>query len=80
MKTQKGQVRYGGQATIEFAFAMVIIALLIFGLIKIFRWAGMDYAQKAYEQRASAIFINGTTALDMRNAVRSRLTGYSHGL
>jgi hypothetical protein len=39
-----------GQATIEFTFAMVIIALMIFGLIKIFRWTGMDYAEHAWDR------------------------------
>ena len=35
------------QSTIEFTFAMVVVALLIYGLIKTFQWVGMDYAQKA---------------------------------
>lgn len=44
------------QSTIEFTFAMVIVALLIFGLIKTFRWVGMDWAQSAYRQEQSNIF------------------------
>lgn len=39
-----------GQATIEFAFAMVVVALLIYGLIKIFHWTGMDYAEHAWDR------------------------------
>jgi uncharacterized membrane protein len=36
------------QATIEFTFVMVIVALLIFGLVKTLQWVGMDYAQQAH--------------------------------
>lgn len=39
-----------GQATIEFTFAMVIVALMIFGLIQIFRWTGMDYAEHSWDR------------------------------
>ena len=35
------------QSTIEFTFAMVMIALLIYGLLRIFRWTGMDYAERS---------------------------------
>ena len=44
------------QSTIEFTFAMVIVALLIYGLIKTFRWVGMDFAQSAYRQEQSNVF------------------------
>ncbi len=37
-----------GQSTIEFTFAMVVCALLIYGLLQIFRWVGMDYAERAW--------------------------------
>ena len=49
-----------GQATLEFTFAMVVVALLVFALIKIFQWAGMDYAQKSYIQQNSKIFDDWT--------------------
>lgn len=38
------------QATIEYTFCMVVIALLIFGLIKIFHWTGLDYAEHSWER------------------------------
>ena len=40
------------QSTIEFTFVMVIIFLLAYGLIRIFRWAGLDLAERrwAHEQ------------------------------
>ena len=34
------------QVLIEFTFAMVIIFLMIYGSIMIFRWSGMDLAEK----------------------------------
>lgn len=37
-----------GQSTIEFTFAIVMAALLIYGMIKIFQWAGMNYAQRSW--------------------------------
>ncbi len=46
------------QSTIEFTFAMVAVALLIFSLVKTFRWVGMDYAQSAYLQEQSNIFVH----------------------
>ncbi|MBI3601839.1 MAG: hypothetical protein HY209_02995 [Candidatus Omnitrophica bacterium] len=38
-----------GQSTIEFTFAVVMVALLIFGLIKIFQWVGMNFAQRSWD-------------------------------
>ena len=46
------------QSTIEFTFAMVIVALLIFGLIKTFRWVGMDYALTSYSDTQANIFVH----------------------
>jgi len=43
-------MRQKGQATIEFTFAMVVVALLIFGLIKTYQWIGMDYAEHAFDR------------------------------
>lgn len=38
------------QSTIEFTFAMVVIMFLIYGMVQVFRWAGMDLAQRRYFQ------------------------------
>jgi len=38
------------QSTIEFTFAMIVIMLIIFGMMQIFRWSGMDLAQRRYLQ------------------------------
>lgn len=36
-----------GQSTLEFTFAVVVVALLVYGLLRVFRWTGMDYAQRS---------------------------------
>ena len=38
------------QSTIEFTFAMIVILFLIYGMVQIFRWAGMDLAQRRFAQ------------------------------
>ena len=35
-----------GQAILEFTFAMIILMLLIYGLVMVFRWAGLDLAER----------------------------------
>lgn len=66
-----------GQATIEFTFAMVIVALLIYGLISIFRWVGMDYAQRSYIRQNSTIFQKYTANI-MDDGRAQRLVAYTH--
>ncbi len=36
------------QSTIEFTFTMIVIFVLAYGLIKVFRWAGMDLAERRW--------------------------------
>jgi len=38
------------QSTIEFTFAVVGIMFFIYGMVMIFRWAGMDLANRRYIQ------------------------------
>ncbi len=38
------------QSTIEFTFAVVGTMFLIYGMVMIFRWAGMDLANRRYLQ------------------------------
>ena len=38
------------QSTIEFTFAMIAIMFLIYGMVQVFRWAGMDLAQRRFMQ------------------------------
>ncbi len=42
-----------GQATIEFTFAVIMILLLAYGLIMVFRWAGLTFAERRYKQETS---------------------------
>ena len=39
-----------GQSTIEFTFAMIVIIFLIYGMVRVFRWAGMDLANRRVAQ------------------------------
>ena len=36
------------QSTIEFTFVLIVIFLMAFGLIRVFRWAGMDLAERRW--------------------------------
>jgi len=35
-----------GQSTIEFAFGMIILGLMVFGLVQCFRWVMLDLAER----------------------------------
>ncbi len=39
-------VKSSGQAMIEFAFAMIVLLIMTFSTIAIFRWVGVDLAQR----------------------------------
>lgn len=41
------------QSTIEFTFAMVVIIFLIYGMVQVFRWTGMDLANRRVAQDRS---------------------------
>ena len=40
--------RISGQSTIEFTFVLIVILFLAYGMIRIFRWAGMDLAERRW--------------------------------
>ena len=42
--------KFKAQSTLEFTFAVVVVALLIYGLLRVFRWTGMDYAEHSPAQ------------------------------
>ena len=46
------------QSTIEFTFAMIAIMFLIYGMVMVFRWAGMDLAQRRFAQDSSITTTN----------------------
>jgi len=46
VKKAKGTGFLPGQATLEFTFCMVITFFMIYGLIMVFRWVGVDLAER----------------------------------
>ena len=38
------------QSTLEFTFAMIVVMFLVYGMVQVFRWAGMDLAQRRFVQ------------------------------
>ena len=58
LKENKESVRkkdsvFFGQVTIEFTFCMVVVMLMVYGVIMVFRWTGVDLADRriAHEKR-----------------------------
>jgi hypothetical protein len=49
-----------GQSTIEFTFAMIVIMFLIYGMVRVFRWTGMDLAQRRWAQDNSITTLVGS--------------------
>jgi len=43
MKMQKNKA----QVMLEFSFCMIIVMLMIYGMIKLFRWSGIDLVGKS---------------------------------
>jgi len=48
------------QSTIEFTFAMIAVMFLIYGMVMVFRWAGMDLAQRRFAQDNTLTTMTGT--------------------
>ena len=55
-----------GQVLMEFAFSMIIILFIIFGLIMVFRWTGLDLAER---RRAHDTVLMGTIIEDYGNVI-----------
>jgi hypothetical protein len=55
------------QSTLEFTFAMIVIIFLIYGMVRVFRWAGMDLANRRVTQDSSlmTLDINGDPSLGL---------------
>ncbi len=41
------------QSTLEFVFAMIAAMFLVYGMVQVFRWVGMDVAKRQYAYDAS---------------------------
>jgi hypothetical protein len=65
MKTNKAQ------STIEFTFSVIVTMFLIYGMIMVFRWAGMDLANRRVAQD-KAITRNINSDQDASIQLRSR--------
>ncbi len=62
-----------GQATVEFTFAVVIVMLIVYGLIMVFRWVGLTYAERRYSQQESLIIDNAEEQLkDTKGSYRAK--------
>jgi len=54
------RLKIKAQSTVEFTFAMIVIMFLIYGMVRVFRWAGMDLAQRRYSQDIGLTTVTGT--------------------
>ena len=64
------------QSTIEFTFAMIVIVFVIFGMMHVFRWAGMDLANGRYVQDASlttTALVNGDPSVQLNSNIDNPL-------
>jgi len=48
------------QSTIEFTFAVIVVVFLIYGMVRVFFWVGMDLANRRVAQDST--LMNGTDA------------------
>ena len=76
-------MRTQAQSTLEFVFVMVAIMFLIYGTVQVFRWVGMDMAQRrwAYDNSLTSAADSG----DMRQLTRdpyrpSRINAFPNGV
>lgn len=55
-------MRNKGQSTIEFTFAMIAVMFLMYGMVMVFRWAGMDLANRRFAQDSAITMDLSTVA------------------
>ena len=71
------------QSTIEFTFAMIVTMFIVYGMVQIFRWAGMDLAQRRYWQDNSMTgpLVNGDplSQLNANDDYVTPITAVWHG-
>jgi hypothetical protein len=41
-------MRKNAQSTMEFTFVLIVIFFMVYGLIRVFRWGGMDLAERRW--------------------------------
>jgi len=55
--------RRQAQSTVEFTFAMIVIMFIIYGMVQVFRWTGMDLAQRRFSEDESLTNLAVTTVV-----------------
>ena len=56
-----------GQSTIEFTFAMMVTLILVYALVMVLRWAGLDLAERRFaHDKLLTTSINPVTNLEFR--------------
>lgn len=63
-----------GQSTIEFTFAVMVILLIAYGLIMVFRWVGLSYAERRFKQEKSMVV--SATATEEQQVANTNNAGY----
>jgi hypothetical protein len=48
------------QSTLEFTFGMIVIVFLVYGMVQIFRWAGMDLVQRRWLQDTTIVVVDSS--------------------
>ncbi len=54
-----------GQVILEFTFSLIVIMLLLYGTMMVFRWSGVDLADRIITH--NNVLINGGGSLDQIN-------------
>jgi hypothetical protein len=70
------------QSTLEFTFGVVVTMFIIYGLVQVFRWAGMDLAQRRWAQDSSMVTLTGqdpASELDSNIDVLMPMSAVYHG-
>lgn len=47
--------RQQGQSILEFTAGMVVLCLIIYGMVELFRWGMMDLAERRYDHDATLL-------------------------
>ena len=70
------------QSTIEFTFGVIVTMFIIYSLVQVFRWAGMDLAQRRWAQDTSIVTLSGSdpaTELDSNIDTIMPISAVYHG-
>ena len=65
--------RISGQSTIEFTCAMTVVLILIYALVMVFRWAGLDLAERRFAHQELLTTTNEVIINPVTNAVTTRI-------